>query len=127
MRREINIPFNAMSKHALVDKCQELNDELERVRGSLTDTMDRNAELKYRNTKLIRVKKKKKGQIDEKSKKFIKESAIRSVVGNLVSLGIMIPASLQDGSYSFYLLLNGVCSALLVPLQMYLQKRNEEH
>ena len=116
-----------MTQKALVEKCQELSDELERVRGSLTDTMDRNSELRYRNTKLVRVRKKKKGQIDEKSKKFIKESAIRSVVGNLVSLGIMIPASLQDGSYSFYLLLNGVCSALLVPLQMYLQKRNEEH
>jgi len=122
----LNVPFNAMSRPALVEKCTELNDELERVRGSLTDTMDRNADLKYRNTKLIRVKKKRKGIVDEQSKKFIRESALRSGLANLVSLGITIPASLQDGSFTIWLLLNGVCSGLLIPLQTYLQKRNEE-
>ena len=125
-RREMNIPFNAMTQKALVEKCQELSDELERVRGSLTDSMDRNADLRYRNTKLIRVKKKHKGVVDEASKKFIRESAIRSAVGNLVSLGITIPASLQDGSFTIYLLLNGVFSGLLIPLQTYISKRNEE-
>ena len=115
-----------MSRPALVEKCQELNDELERVRGSLTDTMGKNADLRYRNTKLVRVKKKRKGVVDEQSKKFIRESALRSGLANLVSLGITIPASLQDGSFTIYLLLNGVCSGLLIPLQTYLQKRNEE-
>ena len=122
----LNVPFKAMTQKALVEKCQELSDELERVRGSLTDSMDRNADLKYRNTKLIRVKKKRKGVVDEASKKFIRESAIRSSLANLVSLGITIPASLQDGSFTIWLLLNGVCSGLLIPLQTYLQKRNEE-
>ena len=64
--------------------------------------------------------------VDEASKKFIRESAIRSAVGNLVSLGITIPASLQDGSFTIYLLLNGVFSGLLIPLQTYISKRNEE-
>ena len=122
----LNVPFHAMTQKALVEKCQELNDELERVRGSLTDSMDRNADLRYRNTNLIRVKKKRKGGVDEASKKFIRESALRSGLANLVSLGITIPASLQDGSFTIYLLLNGVCSGLLIPLQTYLQKRNEE-
>ena len=122
----LNVPFHAMTQKALVEKCQELNDELERVRGSLTDSMDRNADLRYRNTKLIRVKKKRKGVVDEASKKFIRESALRSGLANLVSLGITIPARLQDGSCTIYLLLNGVCSGLLIPLQTYLQKRNEE-
>ena len=122
----LNVPFKAMTQKALVEKCQELSDELERVRGSLTDSMDRNADLRYRNTKLIRVKKKRKGVVDEASKKFIRESAIRSSLANLVSLGITIPASLQDGSFTIWLLLNGVCSGLLIPLQTYLQKRNEE-
>ena len=125
-RRDMNIPFSAMSQKALIEKCQELNDELERVRGSLTDSMDRNADLRYTNTKLIRVKKKRKGVVDEQSKKFIRESALRSGLANLVSLGITIPASLQDGSFTIWLLLNGVCSGLLIPLQTYLQKRNEE-
>ena len=122
----MDIPFKAMSQKALVEKCQDLSDELERVRGSLTDTMDRNSDLRFRNTKLVRVKKKRKGVVDERSKKFIRESAVRSVVGNVVSLGIMIPASLQDGSFSIYLLLNGITSALLIPLQTYISKRNEE-
>ena len=125
-RRDMNIPFSAMSQKALIEKCQELNDELERVRGSLTDSMDRNADLRYTNTKLIRVKKKRKGVVDEQSKKFIRESALRSGLANLVSLGITIPASLQDGAFTIWLLLNGVCSGLLIPLQTYLQKRNEE-
>ena len=124
--KKLNVPFNAMSRPALVEKCQELNDELERVRGSLTDTMGKNADLRYRNTKLVRVKKKRKGVVDEQSKKFIRESALRSGLANLVSLGITIPASLQDGAFTIYLLLNGVCSGLLIPLQTYLQKRNEE-
>ena len=125
-RRDMNIPFHAMTQKALAEKCQELNDELERVRGSLTDSMDRNADLRYTNTKLIRVKRKRKGVVDEASKKFIRESAIRSSLANMVSLGITIPASLQDGSFTVWLLLNGVCSGLLIPLQTYLQKRNEE-
>jgi hypothetical protein len=54
-RRDMNVPLHAMSKPALVEKCQDLSDELERVRGSLTDTMDRNSDLRYRNTKLVRV------------------------------------------------------------------------
>ena len=126
MNREGNIPFNAMNKRALVEKCTELSEELERVRGSLTDSMDRNSDLRYRNTKLIRVKKKRKGVVDEASKKFIRESSIRSSLANMVSLGITIPASLQDGSFTIWLLMNGICSGLLIPLQTYLQKRNEE-
>ena len=122
----LNVPFHAMTQKALAEKCQELSDELDRVRGSLTDSMDRNADLRYRNTKLIRVKKKRKGVVDEASKRFIKQSAIRSSVANMVSLGITIPASLQDGSFTIWLLMNGVCSGLLIPLQTYLQKRNEE-
>ena len=125
-RRDMNIPLHAMSKPALVEKCQDLSDELERVRGSLTDTMDRNSDLRFRNTKLVRVKKKRKGVVDERSKKFIRESALRSCLANLVALAITIPASLQDGSFTIYLLLNGVCSGILIPLQTYLQKRNEE-
>ena len=42
----LNVPFKAMTQKALVEKCQELSDELERVRGSLTDSMDRNADLR---------------------------------------------------------------------------------
>ena len=122
----LNVPFKAMTQKALVEKCQELSDELDRVRGSLTDSMDRNADLKYRNTKLIRVKKKRKGVVDAASKKFIRESAIRSSLANMISLGITIPASLQDGSFTVWLLLNGVCSGLLIPLQTYISKRNEE-
>tara|TARA_R110002020_G_C16158199_1_gene763184 strand:+ start:180 stop:563 length:384 start_codon:yes stop_codon:yes gene_type:complete len=126
MNRGIDIPFTAMTQKALAEKCQELSDELERVRGSLTDSMDRNSDLRYRNTKLIRVKKKRKGVVDEASKKFIRESAIRSSLANMISLGITIPASLQDGSFTIWLLMNGICSGLLIPLQTYLQKRNEE-
>ena len=125
-RGEINIPFKAMSRPALIEKCTDLTEELERVRGSLTDTMDRNSDLRFRNTKLVRVKKKRKGVVDEQSKKFIRESALRSGLANLVALAITIPASLQDGSFTIYLLLNGFCSGVLIPLQTFLQKRNEE-
>ena len=122
----MNIKFEVMSQKALVNKCYELEEELQRVRGGLSDSMDRNAELRYRNTKLVRVKKKAKGKIDAASKRFIKESAIRSILGNLIALGIAIPASLNDGSFTPYLLLTGLTSAVLVPLQTYISKRNEE-
>lgn len=126
-RREMNIPLSAMSRPALVEKCEDLTAELERVRGTLTDESGRVSSLRNQNSKLIRVQKKAKGKIDKISKQFIKESAMRSVMGNMIALGITIPASLQDGSFSVYLLLNGFCSAVLIPLQTYLQKRNEEH
>ena len=122
----MNIKYEVMSQKALVNKCYELEEELSRSRGAVADSMDRNAELRYRNTKLVRVRKKAKGKIDAASKRFIKESAIRSVLGNLVALGIAIPASLNDGSFTPYLLLTGLTSAVLVPLQTYLAKRNEE-
>ena len=88
--------------------------------------MDRNAELRYSTTKLIRVQKKKKGVIAAKSKKIIKGSAWNAVLSNLIALGITIPASLNDGSFTPYLLLSGVMSGVLVPLQTYIAKRNEE-
>jgi len=122
----IDLKFEHMSQRALVDKCHELTEELSRARGGLADSMDRNADLRYRNTKLVRVRKKAKGKIDAASKRFIKESAIRSVLGNLIALGIAIPASLQDGSFTPYLLLSGVVSGILVPLQTYISKRQEE-
>jgi hypothetical protein len=122
----MNIKFEVMSQKALINKCYELEEELSRARGAVADSMDRNAELRYRNTKLVRVKKKAKGKIDAASKRFIKESAVRSVLGNLVALGIAIPASLQDGSFTPYLLLTGLTSAVLVPLQTYISKRQEE-
>ena len=122
----MNIKFEVMSQKTLINKCYELEEELQRVRGGLSDSMDRNAELRYRNTKLVRVKKKAKGKIDAASKRFIKESAVRSVLGNLIALGIAIPASLQDGSFTPYLLLTGLTSAVLVPLQTYISKRQEE-
>ena len=122
----MNIKFEVMSQKALVNKCYELEEELSRARGGLADSMDRNAELRYSNTKLIRVKKKKKGVIDAKSKKIIKRSAWNAVLSNLIALGITIPASLNDGSFTPYLLLSGVMSGVLVPLQTYIAKRNEE-
>ena len=122
----MNIKFEVMSQKALINKCYEFEEELSRVRGGLSDSMDRNAELRYRNTKLVRVKKKAKCKIDAASKRFIKESAIRSVLGNLVALGIAIPASLNDGSFTPYLVLTGLTSAVLVPLQTYISKRQEE-
>ena len=122
----MNIKFEVMSQKALVNKCYELEEELSRARGGLADSMDRNADLRYRNTKLIRVQKKKKGVIDAKSKKIIKGSAWNAVLSNLIALGITIPASLNDGSFTPYLLLSGVMSGVLVPLQTYIAKRNEE-
>ena len=122
----MNIKFEVMSQKALVNKCYELEEELSRVRGGLTDSMNRNADLRYRNTKLIRVQMKKKGVIDAKSKKIIKRSAWNAVLSNLIALGITIPASLNDGSFTPYLLLSGVMSGVLVPLQTYIAKRNEE-
>ena len=122
----MNIKFEVMSQKALVNKCYELEEELSRARGGLADSMDRNAELRYSNTKLIRVQKKKKGVIDAKSKKIIKGSAWNAVLSNLIALGITIPASLSDGSFTPYLLLSGVMSGVRVPLQTYIAKRNEE-
>ena len=122
----MNIKFEVMSQKALINKCYELEEEVSRVRGGLTDSMNRNADLRYRNTKLIRVQKKKKGVIDAKSKKIIKRSAWNAVLSNLIALGITIPASLNDGSFTPYLLLSGVMSGVLVPLQTYIAKRNEE-
>jgi len=124
---EINIPFAAMSRPALIEKCKDLTEELERVRGTLTGESGRVSSLRNKNSKLVKVQKKAKGKIDKLAKQFIRESAVRSVIGNMVALGITIPASLQDGSFSVYLVLNGFCSAVLIPLQTYLQKRNEEH
>ena len=115
-----------MTKAALVEKCTDLSEELERTRGSLSDTMDTNASLRHANTKLVRVKKKKKGVVDAKSKQFIRESFVRGVLANILALGVSIPASLSDGSFTPYLLLSGFTSAVLVPMQTYISKRNQE-
>ena len=114
-----------MSKPALIERVIDLEEELQRARGGLADSMNRNAELRFTNTKMIRVQRKKKGVIDAKSKKFIKRSALNSVLSNLIALGIAIPASMSDGSFTPYLLLSGIVSAILVPLQTYIAKKNE--
>ena len=115
-----------MNRPALISRVKDLEEELERLRGGLSDSMSRTAELRYRNTKLIRVQKKKKGIIDKKSKEMIRQSAWSSAISNLLALGISIPASLQSGEFTPYLLLSGLTSAVLTPLQCYVQKRNEE-
>jgi hypothetical protein len=122
----MNLKYEQMSQRALVSKCYDLEEELQRTRGGLSDSMARNSDLRYKNTKLIRVQKKKKGVIDAKSKKIIAKSAWNSVLSNFIALGIAIPASLNDGSFTPYLLLSGVVSGILVPLQTYVSKRNEE-
>ena len=127
MSKGENLRYEVMSRPALIVKCHDLEDELSRVRGTLSDESGIISSLRHKNSKLVRVQKKEKGKIDKLAKRFIKESAVRSVVGNMIALGITIPASLQDGSFSVYLVLNGFCSAVLIPLQTYLQKRNEEH
>jgi hypothetical protein len=115
-----------MSRPALVEKVKDLTEELQRVRGGLSDSMGRNAELRYSNTKLVRVQKKKKGVVDAKSKQIIRKAAWSSVLSNFIALGIAIPASLQSGEFTPYLLLSGVTSAVLMPLQTYISKKNEE-
>ena len=121
----INLRPEQMSKPALIERVIDLEEELQRARGGLADSMNRNAELRFTNTKMIRVQRKKKGVIDAKSKKFIKRSALNSVLSNLIALGIAIPASMSDGSFTPYLLLSGIVSAILVPLQTYIAKKNE--
>ena len=115
-----------MSRPALVEKVKDLTEELQRVRGGLSDSMGRNAELRYSNTKLVRVQKKKKGVVDAKSKQIIRKAAWSSVLSNFVALGFALPASLQSGEFTPYLLLSGVTSAVLMPLQTYISKKNEE-
>lgn len=122
----MNLKYEQMSQRALVNKCYDLEEELQRTRGGLSDSMARNSDLRHKNTKLVRVQKKKKGVIDKKSKEIIKKSAWNSVLSNFIGLGIAIPASLNDGSFTPYLLLSGVVSGILVPLQTYVSKRNEE-
>ena len=122
----MNLRYEQMSQRALVNKCYDLEEELQRVRGGLSDSMSRNAELRYSNTRLIRVQKKKKGVIDAKSKTIIAKSAWNSGLSNFIALGIAIPASLNYWSCTPYLLLSGVVSAVLIPLQTYISKRNEE-
>ena len=122
----MNLRYEQMSQRALVSKCYDLEEELQRTRGGLSDSMARNSDLRHKNTKLVRVQKKKKGVIDKKSKEIIKKSAWNSVLSNFIGLGIAIPASLNDGSFTPYLLLSGVVSGILVPLQTYVSKRNEE-
>ncbi len=122
----MNLRYEQMSQRALVQQCYELEDELSRTRGTLSDSMSRASDLRRKNTKLVRVQKKRKGVIDAKSKKIIAKSAWNSVLSNFIALGIAIPASLHDGSFTPYLLLSGVVSGILVPLQTYVSKRNEE-
>ena len=74
----MNLKYEQMSQRALVSKCYDLEEELQRVRGGLSDSMSRNAELRYSNTRLIRVQKKKKGVIDAKSKKIRSSKTIIS-------------------------------------------------
>ena len=122
----MNLRYEQMSQRALVQQCYELEDELSRTRGTLSDSMSRASDLRRKNTRLIRVQKKKKGVIDAKSKKIIAKSAWNSVLSNFIALGIAIPASLNDGSFTPYLVLSGVVSGILVPLQTYISKRQEE-
>ena len=122
----MNLRYEQMSQRALVEKCYDLEEELARVSGGLSDSLSRMSELRHSNTRLIRVQRKKKGVIDKKSKQIIAKAAWNSVLSNFIALGIAIPASLNDGSFTPYLVLSGVVSGILVPLQTYISKRQEE-
>ena len=125
--RGVKIPPEKMSQPALVERVLSLEVELERARGSLSDTMDRNADLRHSNHKLVRVKKKKKGEIDATSRKRIREMTIHTIVSNCLSNIIWIPSAIAAGEYSHMMLLAAVTTSVFQPLQIYIQKRQEVH
>lgn len=123
----LNIPIEKMSQPALVEKVKDLTQELERTRGSLSDTMDRNADLRYANTKIVRIQKKKKGVVDAISKKRIREMTVHTILSNCISNVIWIPSAIAAGEYSHMMLLAAITTSILQPIQMYIQKRQEAH
>ena len=123
----LKIPIEKMSQSELVEKVKDLTQELERTRGSLSDTMDRNADLRYTNTKIVRVQKKKKGVVDAVSKKRIREMTVHTILSNCISNVIWIPSAIAAGEYSHMMLLAAITTSILQPIQMYIQKRQEAH
>ena len=124
---DLDIPPEKMSQSGLVEKVKELTAELERTRGSLSDTMDRNADLRHSNTKLVRVTKKKKGVVDAVSKKRIREMTVHTILSNCISNVIWIPSAIAAGEYSHMMLLAAITTSILQPIQMYIKNRQEAH
>ena len=89
--------------------------------------MDRNADLRHSNTKLVRVTKKKKGVVDAVSKKRIREMTVHTILSNCISNVIWIPSAIAAGEYSHMMLLAAITTSILQPIQMYIQKRQEAH
>ena len=125
--RGMKIPPQKMSHPALVERVLDLEAELERARGSLSDTMDRNSGLRHSNDKLVRVKKKKKGEIDATGRKRIREMTLHTILSNCLSNIIWIPSAVAAGEYSHMMLLAAVTTSVFQPVQMYIQKRQEVH
>jgi hypothetical protein len=123
----INLKPDQMSRPALIQRVVDLESEISRMRGSLTESGHRNSRLRSDKARLKVIARKKKGEIDAVGRKRVKEMMGHTILSNCISNVIWIPSAIAAGEYSHMMLLAAVTTSVLQPIQMYIQKRQEVH
>jgi arginine deiminase len=126
-----DVPYDRWSTSKLAETLRDRDAEISRLELLLDDQVGKHVgarrDLKRANQRIKVVQKKPKGKVDKVGRKRIRELALHTAASNVLSSAMWIPASMAAGEFSLYMLASQLTNALLSPLQMYIQKRQEVH
>ena len=125
-----DVPYERWNSAKLAEKVRQLEEAIQQKESTLDDQMSQNIRTRRQAehlAKTIVVRDKPKGKIDEVGKQRIWEMAKHTMLSNVLSSAMWIPAALAAHEFTIFLLLQNVTNALLQPLQMAIQKRQEVH
>jgi len=126
-----DVPYDRWSTSKLAETLRDRDAEISRLELLLDDQVGKHVDarrnLKRANQTIKVVQRKPKGKIDKVSRKRIREMMWHTLGSNLISSGMWVPAAMAAGEFTPFLLLSNLTNAILQPIQMYIQKRQEVH
>ena len=124
-----DVPYEQWATSKLVETIRDRDAEIKRLELLLDDQVGKhvNARRDLKRHQTIVVRKKPKGKVDKVGRKRIREMMWHTLGSNLISSGMWVPAAIAAGEFTPFLLLSNLSNAILQPIQMYIQKRQEVH
>ena len=126
-----DVPYERWATSKLAETIRERDAEIRRLEMLLDDQVGKHVgarrDLKRANQPIKVVQRKPKGKIDKVSRKYIRQMMWHTLGSNLISSGMWVPAAIAAGEFTPFLLLSNLTNAILQPVQVWIQKRQEVH
>jgi hypothetical protein len=126
-----DVPYERWATSKLAETLRDRDAQISRLELLLDDQVGKHVgarrDLRRANERIKVVQRKPKGKVDKVGRKRIREMMWHTLGSNLISSGMWVPAAMAAGEFTPFLLLSNLTNAILQPIQMYIQKRQEVH